>query len=152
MNPMPSSFTLTSESQPSRRELILQGLGLPQVARVQTFAEPGIDRHKKIEGLPPLALLAPQPGQAHRRAQLEGFGLLLTRNDQRALQMRFCSRHAGRGRQQRDFAGDAMNVGLAPFLAGRIGGRYRLADAARRLIESTKLSVGLCQISRYQGA
>ena len=43
-------------------QLVEQGLCLFQVARVEAFAEPAVDRREKLAGLLPFALIAPQPG------------------------------------------------------------------------------------------
>jgi hypothetical protein len=43
-------------------QLVEQGLSLFQVARVEAFAEPAVDRREKLAGLLPFALIAPQPG------------------------------------------------------------------------------------------
>jgi PDZ domain len=50
-------------------QLVEQSLGLFQIERVEAFGEPAIDRGEKIAGLLPLALIAPEPRHAHRRAQ-----------------------------------------------------------------------------------
>ena len=60
----------------------------------KTLGEPAVDRGEKVAGLVPLALIAPEPRHAHRRAKLPGFGLLLARNSERAFEMRFGARHA----------------------------------------------------------
>jgi len=57
-----------------RLQLIEQGLGLLQIERVEAFGEPAVDRSKKLAGLPPFVPIAPQPRQAHRRAQFWGNG------------------------------------------------------------------------------
>ena len=64
-------------------------LGVLQVSRVKPLGEPAIDRCEQVIGLSALALLLPQAGQAHRRAQLPGFGLLATGNDQGLLEAGF---------------------------------------------------------------
>jgi hypothetical protein len=43
-------------------QLVERGLSLFQVARVEAFAEPAVDRREKLAGLLPFALIAPQPG------------------------------------------------------------------------------------------
>ena len=51
-----------------------QRLGRPQIGRVKPFAERTIDLGQRLVGFCPLALPGPQPGQAHRRPQLEELG------------------------------------------------------------------------------
>ena len=70
-------------------QLIEQRLGLLQIERVEAFGEPAIDWGEKIAGLIPLALIAPEPRHAHRRAQLPGLCLLLARDRERTLEIRF---------------------------------------------------------------
>ena len=48
----------------SLRELLQQRLGLLQVERIEALGEPAIDRGEKIVGLLPLALIAPEAGEA----------------------------------------------------------------------------------------
>ena len=55
---------------------------MPKIGCVETFGEPTVNRRKQIMSFGPSALLAPQPSQAHRGAQFEGFGLLLSRDAQ----------------------------------------------------------------------
>ena len=70
-------------------QLVEQRLGLLQVERVEAFGEPAEDRSQKFAGLVPLALITPEPCEAHRRAQFEGLCLLLARNRKRTFEMRF---------------------------------------------------------------
>ena len=44
-----------------RCECVKQSLRLLQIARIEPFSEPAIDRSEKIAGLIPLALIAPEP-------------------------------------------------------------------------------------------
>jgi hypothetical protein len=60
------------------RQLIEQRLGLLQIQRVKALSEPAIDWREKIVSLLSLALVAPQPSHAHRRAEFPGLCLLLT--------------------------------------------------------------------------
>ena len=64
----------------SSDQLIEQRLRLFQIERIEPFGEPAVDRSKKIAGLIPLTLIAPEPRHAHRGTQLPGFCLLLTRD------------------------------------------------------------------------
>src|SRR5262245_5290675 len=64
----------------SSRKRIEQGLRLLQIARVESLSEPTVDRNKKITGLLPLALIAPEPRKARRGAQLIGLCFLTSRD------------------------------------------------------------------------
>ena len=50
----------------------------PSDRACRSLREPAVDRSEKLAGLLPLALIAPEPRHAHRRAQFPGFGLLMT--------------------------------------------------------------------------
>jgi PAS domain-containing protein len=127
--------------RPSSRERVEQRLGLLQIERVEAFGEPAIDRREKIVGLLPLAVIAPKPRQARRRAQLPGLCLLRPRNRERALEigLRFrCIRLRG---LQCNFAAHAMNFGFAPFFLGCFNRRSRFADAAPSVIELAEFRI-----------
>jgi len=96
-------------------------------------------------GALPFALLAPQPGHAHRGAQLPGLCLLLARDRERPLEIGFrLCRFWLRGHQH-NFACNAMYLGLAPSLLGRLGHAPCLRDAPPRLLELTELRISSCQ-------
>src|SRR5262249_19731831 len=67
-------------------QLIEKALGPLQVAGVEAFGEPAVERSKKIAGLIPPALIAPDPRHAHRRAQFPVLCLLFTSNRKRTLE------------------------------------------------------------------
>src|SRR5262249_51506298 len=52
-----------------RRQLIEQRFGLLQIARIEPFSEPAVDRSKQFARLLHLALVAPEACEAHRSAQ-----------------------------------------------------------------------------------
>src|SRR5262249_23634680 len=70
-----------------RRQLVERRLGLFQIARVEAFGEPPIDRSEKIASLIALSLITPEPRHAHCGAEFPGFGLLLTSNGECALEI-----------------------------------------------------------------
>jgi hypothetical protein len=53
------------------------------------FGEPAVDRRKKLASLIPLALIAPEPRHAHHSAQFPRLCLLLPRDRERTLEIRF---------------------------------------------------------------
>jgi hypothetical protein len=61
-----------------------------------------------------LALVAPELREAHGGAKFKEFGLLLTSDRERVLEVRFRLRCIRLGRQQREFSGHAIDLGLAP--------------------------------------
>src|SRR5262249_10069246 len=103
--------------------------------RVETFAEPIIDRSKKIAGLIPPALIAPQPRHAYRSAQFPGLRLLRPRNRERALEILFSFRHIRLRQQQRDFPGNAIGLSLEPPFLGCFHSSDCFTDAAHSVIE-----------------
>ena len=58
------------------RQLIEQPLCFFQIGGVEALGEPTVDGGEQIMSLGPPALLAPQPSEARRRAQLIGLGTL----------------------------------------------------------------------------
>ena len=67
------------------RQLIEQPLCFFQIGGVETLGERTVDGGEQIMSLGPPALLAPQPSEARRRAQLIGLGTLLPRDRQRLI-------------------------------------------------------------------
>jgi hypothetical protein len=62
----------------SRRQMVEQLLRLLQIARVETFRKPPVNRSQQFASLLHLALVAPKTREAHSGAEFPGFGLLLT--------------------------------------------------------------------------
>src|SRR5439155_13444447 len=63
-----------------------QRLRLFQIGGVEAIGKPAVNRREEIARFGPPALLAPQPGEAGRSAQLIGLGLLPARDAQRLLE------------------------------------------------------------------
>ena len=61
-------------------QLPQQRLRFLQIARVEPFREPPVNRSQQFARLLHLALVAPEPRHAHCRAQFPGFRLLLARD------------------------------------------------------------------------
>ena len=94
-------------SSPQRFE---QALCFLQVDRLEPFGKPLVDRREEIAAHIRPALIALEPRQAHRRAQLPGLGPLCARHGERAFETRFCFRRVRLGAAQCDFAGNAMDL------------------------------------------
>jgi hypothetical protein len=75
-----SRYRARARSRASIRQLVEQRLGVLQIERVEAFGEPAIDRSEQFANLLRLPLIAPEPRHTHRRAQLQGFCLLLRCN------------------------------------------------------------------------
>ena len=95
-------------------QLIEHGLGLLQVERFEAFGEPAVDRSEQFSSLLRFPLITPEPRHAHGGAEFPGFGLLLTCNRERTLEMSFSFRGVRLRRLERYFACNAMNMGLEP--------------------------------------
>jgi hypothetical protein len=59
-----------------RLQLLQQRLRVLQIARLESFSEPGVERRQEIAGCVTLAVALPEPRQAGGGAQLERPGLL----------------------------------------------------------------------------
>jgi tetratricopeptide (TPR) repeat protein len=102
----------------SSSKLVKQRLGLFQIERVEALGEPAVDRSEQIVGLIPLALMAPEPRHAHRRAQFPELRALPPRHFERvAIAIPRCCVLA-HGLQQR--AAQAVRFGLCPPLLRRL--------------------------------
>ena len=58
-------MSLGSLKRPAPQQL----LGLFQIARIMPLSKPSVDRRERLTSLIPLALIAPEPGEAYCRAQ-----------------------------------------------------------------------------------
>ena len=65
-----------TERVPQLSELGEKGLCLLQILGIKAFGEPVINRGEQLIRRLTLALALPQVGEAHRRAQFPGLGLL----------------------------------------------------------------------------
>jgi hypothetical protein len=64
------------------RECLQQCLRLPEVNRVKSLCEPIIHLGQQLASFDTLALLLPQPAQAHGRPQFKKLRVLVTDNPQ----------------------------------------------------------------------
>ena len=71
-------------------------LGLLEIGGVKALGEPAVDRRQQLVGLGALALLLPQPTQAHGGPQLQRLRLLAAGHVEGLLQtgFRLCARRA----------------------------------------------------------
>jgi hypothetical protein len=93
-------------------------------------------------GFLPLALVAPEPREARRRAKLPGAGLLGARDRERTLERCFGFRRIRLRRPQCDFTGHAMDVGFPPPFLGFFHRRDRLVNAAPSIVEMANVGIG----------
>ena len=130
----------------SSGQLVEQRLSLLQIERVEAFGEPAVDRSEKIAGLIPLALIAPEPRHAHRRAQFPGLRLLLTRNRERALEVRFRFRRIRLAATSARFRRLCDGPRPRTTFLGCFHRRHRFANAAPSVIELAEFRMGRRQI------
>jgi hypothetical protein len=71
----------------SRRQLLQKRLRLLQIARVEPFREPAVNRSEQFARLLHLALVAPEACEAHGGAEFPGFGVLLARHRECAVEI-----------------------------------------------------------------
>ena len=76
----------------------------------------------------------------------QDFACCCTRNRERTLEIRFRFRCIRLWRLERDFAGDAIDLGLAPRFFGRFDRRHCFANAAPGVIELAEFRMGPRQI------
>jgi hypothetical protein len=119
-----------------------QYLRLLQIERVEAFRKPAIDWSKQFASLLSLPLIKPEARRAHGRAQFPGFSFLVTCDRERTLKVGFSLRGIPLRRHQGDFAGYAMDLGLAPLLPGCLHQIRRFVDAAPSLIELAEIRIG----------
>jgi hypothetical protein len=89
----PGPIARTSEELKST-QLVEQRLGVLEVGGVEALGEPTVDWGEQVVGLPPLALLGPQPREASCRSEFEGFRTLISRDFDGPLKMAFSVRSA----------------------------------------------------------
>jgi hypothetical protein len=75
-------------NEPLRRQLLQERLRFLQIARVEALREPAVNRSKQFASLLWLTLVAPEARHAHCRSEFPGFGLLLTCDLERPLEIR----------------------------------------------------------------
>ena len=130
----------------SSAQFLEQGLCLFQIKRVEAFGEPAVDRSEQFARLLRLPLIALQPGHAHCGAEFPRLCLLLARNFERPVEIRFCFRDVGLRFQLRNFPGHAIDLGLTQSFAVRFYSGHRFTNAAPSVIQSAEFGVGGRQI------
>ena len=70
-----------------RRQLLQQRLRFLQIARVEPFSKPSVNRSQQFARLLHLALVTPEAREAHCGAEFPGFGLLLARDGERTIEI-----------------------------------------------------------------
>ena len=97
------------------REFLEQGLRFLQIAGIEAFGEPVVDRREQFASLVSLASIAPEPRHAHSDAQLERSSPLLA-GEFESLN-KDCFRFHGCSEKQSEFAFNSEHVGLPEIFA-----------------------------------
>ena len=133
-----------------RRQLLQQRLRLLQIARVEPLRKPPVNRSQAVR-----ALAAPCPGRARgvRGSWRRGVPrTLLAAGARPRARSKYASAFAHSVRRhQRDFAGHAMDLGLAPSFLGCFHCGHRLADAAPSVIELAEFRIGPAKYDSHNG-
>jgi hypothetical protein len=85
-----------------------------EIKRFEALTKPIIQARQQFTGCDALASIAPKPRQTHGGPELPGFSLLLPRNRERLLEMRFRFADVGLRREPCNLLRDPMYVGFAP--------------------------------------
>src|SRR6516162_1108075 len=116
-------FLFPSAKTRASRQLGEESCGVLQVGGIEALGKPAVDGREQLACFRAPTLLAPQPGEARRRAQFERFRLLLAGDAKSVME---CGpgvlRSAARQQAQ---AFETMEFGFPPALADRRGGRQR---------------------------
>ena len=97
-----------------RNSLSQQRLRLLQVSGVKALGEPAVDRCQQRTGFGALALLLPQPAQAHGGPQLQRFGLLAAGHGEGLLEAGFRLLRLCDCLLQQQFAPEPIQLRLPP--------------------------------------
>src|SRR4051794_39730943 len=111
-----------------RGQLVEQRLRLPQVRRVESLGESAVDGREELARLAASALVAPQPGEARRRAQLPR-ACRLTAGERQCAPVAVLGLGMAFGRQpSQRLALASVQLGLEPPLAGPFRPGQRLVQ------------------------
>src|ERR671918_1919043 len=100
----------------SSGKLLEQRLGVLQVGGVEALGEPAVDRREQVVGLGAPALVAPEPRQAGRGAQLPGLRLLMPGDVESALEGNAGLLNICMGLVQVQLASESICLGLVVAL------------------------------------
>ena len=89
------------------------------------------------------SLIAPEAGEAHRRAQLPGAGLLRAGDFERTLEAGLRFGRVALGRPHGDFARNAMDLGFPPPFLRDFHRRNRFVNAAHGAIELADVRISI---------
>ena len=101
----PSETYATSLAQRSE-----QCLSFLQVGGVKALGEPVVDLRQELSRFRPLALLPPEPGQAHGGPQFQRFGLLAASDLEGLLEVSFGLRMPRRPASQDEYSCQAVDL------------------------------------------
>src|SRR5262249_53283864 len=131
-----------ASNKPLRCQLLQQRLRLLQIARVKPLHKPPVNRSQQFARLLHLALVAPEPCEAHGGAEFPRLGLLLASDRERTFKVRLRFGSIPLRQLERNFNSDAISLGLKPSFLGCFDLVHRFADAAPSAIELAEFRIG----------
>ena len=120
------------------REHCEQCLGFLEVGGVKALGEPAVDRREQSVRFHALALLLPQPPQAHGGAQFQRLRLLAAGNGEGVVETGFGLSVLVRRLQEQQFAFEAMQLGFAVTLSTVVRCRQRLGQHTQPLLHLSR--------------
>src|SRR5262249_15562123 len=130
----------------SCRQLLQQRLRLLQIERTKPLRKPPVNRRQQFTRLLRLALVAPEPGEAHGGAEFPGFGLLLTGDCEGALEVSLSFGCIRIRREQCDFAAASVDLSLPPRFLSCCHRGHCFANTAPSFIKFAEARIGCRQI------
>ena len=134
---------------------LLQRLGLLHIGGVTALGAPAVDGGQQLTSLGPLALRLPELGEAHRRPQFQGRGLLTTAMSRRGGRRLSPQRRASESRSWRHHLGRRLgDAGLedacacAPIPLRLPPALLWAVDPGQRLGERREACLGLLPVPR----
>src|SRR5271157_1229456 len=119
---------------------VQQRLGFNQIARVEAFGEPGVERGEEGAGRVALALVLPEPRQAGRGAQLERLGLLSLCNLDRLAEKRLRLRGGIAVFVEENLGPQPVELGIPEVLSLLLGLRDAKSERAQSVVVAPDLS------------
>ena len=123
-------------------QLVEQGLGFLQIERVEPLREPPVNLGQQFARLLHLALVAPEASEAHCGAEFPGFGLLLARDCESALEKGLRFSCIPFRRVKRYFSGHAEYLGFPQPVLVLLHCRHRFTNTSASISELAEFRIG----------
>ena len=143
---------VTSKISVALRQRIQQCFGVLQIRCLKAFSKPVIDRGQQVSGFHLLVLLLPQPGQARRGAEFQGFRLLGSGNIESLVETRLglhftfaCSLLIFAVLREQKLALQSMQLSFVTMLRSFIHEFQGLDHGLRSVLVLPHFPIRLCQ-------